>query len=82
MLLTIREAMGSARPDPDDRVRESEFDVMPMLRFQAARGVRPAISERALRVYGDSIRRLAETEADWWGSDILGTAVPVRDKRG
>jgi adenylate cyclase len=72
ILLTIREAMGSARPEPDDRVRESELDVLPMLRFQSARGVRPAISERALRVYGDSLRRLAETEADWWGSDILG----------
>jgi adenylate cyclase len=71
ILLTIREAMGSARPEPDDRVRESELDVLPMLRFQATSGVRPAISERALRVYGDSLRRVAETEADWWGSDIL-----------
>lgn len=72
VLLTIREAMGSARPEPDDRVRESELDVLPLLRFQTARGVRPAISERALRVYGDSLRKVAETEADWWGSDILG----------
>jgi adenylate cyclase len=70
-LRTIREAMGSARPEPDDRVRESELDVLPMLRFQMTRGVRPAVSERALRVYGDSLRRVAETEADWWGSDIL-----------
>ena len=72
VLLTIREAMGSARPEPDDRVRESELEVLPMLRFQNERGVRPAISERALRVYGDSLRRVAETEADWWASDILG----------
>jgi class 3 adenylate cyclase len=72
VLLTIREAMGFARPEPDDRVREGELEVVPMLRLQLAQGVRPTVSERALRVYGDSLRRLAETEADWWGSDILG----------
>lgn len=71
VLLTIREAMGSARPDVDDHVREIELGVVPMLQLQLGGGVRSAVMERALRVYGDSLRRLADTEADWWGSEIL-----------
>ena len=71
VLLTIREAMGSARPDVDDRVREIELGVVPMLQLQLRGGVRQPVMERALRVYGDSLRRLADTEADWWGSEIL-----------
>jgi adenylate cyclase len=34
-------------------------------------GVRPQIIERSLRAYGDSLRRMAEVEADWWYSDVI-----------
>ena len=27
--------------------------------------------DRALRVYGESMRRVAETESDWWRSEVL-----------
>ena len=71
ILLVVREAMGFAEPTPDDRVRESELRVIPMLEVEVAAGVRPALIERSLRVFGDNLRRIAQTEADWWRSEIL-----------
>jgi adenylate cyclase len=72
LVLTIREAMGFAEASPDDRVRESELAVVPQLQLQVEEGVRPQVIERSLRVHGDALRRLAETQAAWWSSDILG----------
>jgi adenylate cyclase len=63
--------MGFAEPQPDDRVRESELLVVPMLEVEVAAGVRPALIERSLRVFGTSLQRVAQTEADWWRSEIL-----------
>jgi adenylate cyclase len=71
ILTVVREAMGFAEPQPDDRVRESELLVVPMLEVEVEAGVRPALIERSLRVFGDSLRRVAQTEADWWRSEIL-----------
>jgi class 3 adenylate cyclase len=71
LLLVVREAMGSALPGPDDRVREVEMRVVPFLEIVLQAGVRPAMLDRTLRVGGDALRRLAETEADWWWTDIL-----------
>jgi adenylate cyclase len=73
----VREAMGFAAPSPDDRVRQDELGVLPLLEFQLRNGFRPTIVERALRVSGDSMRRVAETEADWFRSEILQ---PLLDK--
>jgi class 3 adenylate cyclase len=56
---------------PDDRVREDELRVLPLLELQASLGFRPASMERALRVYGDSLRRIAEAESEWWQSDFV-----------
>jgi class 3 adenylate cyclase len=71
LLVVVREAMGFAQADPDDRVRETELEVVPLLQAMLGEGVRVTVIERALRVYGDSLRRLAETEAGWWRSEIL-----------
>jgi adenylate cyclase len=71
LLTVIREAMGSAPPGPDDRVREDEMQVVPLLQLQHEKGFRPEVIERALRVYGDSIRRITETESDWWRSEVM-----------
>jgi adenylate cyclase len=71
LLLIVREAMGSALPDPDERVREAELKVVPFLEAVMTEGVRPALIERTIRVSGDGLRRLAETEADWWATEIL-----------
>jgi adenylate cyclase len=72
LLLIIRETMGSAQPTPSDRVRAGELDVVPLVALQVENGFRPAVIERSLRAYGDSLRRVADTEADWYGSEVLG----------
>ena len=71
LLMVIREAMGSAAPRSDDRVRVDEMLVVPMVQMQHQLGFRPEVIERALRVYGDSLRRVAETESDWWYSEVM-----------
>ncbi len=71
LLMTIREATGSAMPTPEDRVREDEMAVVPLLEFQLAHGFRPIALERSLRTTGDSLRRIAETGGDTWRSEVL-----------
>jgi adenylate cyclase len=71
LLMVIREATGSAQPAPTDHVRDDELRVVPLVELQLAQGFRPAIVERALRVFGESLRRIAETEGDWWHSELV-----------
>jgi adenylate cyclase len=56
---------------PQDRVREDELAVVPLIELQVAEGFRPIAIERGLRVMGDSLRRIAETEAEWFRSEIV-----------
>jgi adenylate cyclase len=70
LLLVVREAFGFAEPRPEDTVREDELSVVPMIELQLAKGLRPVVIERWLRVCGDSLRRIAETEAAWWNSEV------------
>jgi adenylate cyclase len=72
LLMVIREAIGSALPTPDDHMREDELAVLPVIALEIKNGFRPIVIERFLRVMGDSIRRIAETEADLWRSEVLG----------
>ena len=71
LVMVVREATGAALPSPDDRLREDELPVLPLIELQLANGFRPEVIERALRVYGESLRRVAETEADWWNTEIV-----------
>jgi adenylate cyclase len=78
LLMVIREVIGSAQPQPDDRVREDELLIVPFVEFAVGSGVGHRGIERLLRVYGDSLRRMAETEADWWHTElmpVLGTDI-------
>ena len=70
LLLVVREAMGFAQADPDDAMREDELQLVPLIRLQLTRGFDPAVSERWLRVYGDALRRITETETQWWRTQI------------
>ena len=72
LLLVIREAMGFAQPDPDDRVRADEMEVVPFIALQYGYGFRPIVIERWIRTYGDSLGRIADTEADWYRTEVLG----------
>src|SRR5688572_27068156 len=84
LLFAIREATGSAHPEPDDRLRENELEVIPAIELSLANSIRPASIERNLRVMGEGLRRMAEVEADWWMTDVIqpvfaagGTAADV-----
>jgi adenylate cyclase len=70
LLLVVREAMGLAQAEADDQVREDELEVVPLIQLQLSKGFDPPVIERWLRVYGDTLRRIAETEADWWRNQL------------
>jgi adenylate cyclase len=70
LLLGLRDVVGGTNAGPNDRVRDDELSIVPLVQFQLAQGFRPIAIERALRVYGDSLRRIAESEAEWWRSEI------------
>ena len=68
--MVVREAFGFAEPRPEDTLHDNELSVVPLLQLQLSKGFRPVVIERWLRVYGDSLRRIAEAEAAWWNSEI------------
>jgi adenylate cyclase len=70
LLMVVREAIGFALPTPDDFVRDDELQVAPAIELQLSKGFSAVVIERWLRVYGESLRRIAETEADWWHSEV------------
>jgi adenylate cyclase len=70
LLGVVREAFGFAEPGPEDHVHDNELSVVPLLQLQLSEGFRPVVIERWLRVYGDSLRRIAEAEAAWWNSEV------------
>jgi len=70
LLKAVRAAVGFAEPGPEDRVREDELKVVRAIELQLANGVRPLVIEQWLRVCGDSLRRIAETESYWWRTDV------------
>jgi hypothetical protein len=71
LLMVIREAVGFAEPQPEDRLRENELQIVPLVEAQISEGFRLTVIERWLRVYGDSLRRIAETEVDWWHTEVV-----------
>lgn len=74
LLAVMREAIGSAQPDPGDHVREDELKIVPFLEAQVRLGFRTVAIERLLRVTGESLRRVAEQEADWWRTEVIEPA--------
>jgi adenylate cyclase len=71
LLLVIREAMGFAPGAAADRMRPDELAVVPFLEFMVSNRFRHSAIERAVRVMGDSLRRIADAEADWYNSEVL-----------
>jgi adenylate cyclase len=70
LLMVVREAVGFAEPRPEDHVHDNELSVVPTIQLQLSEGFRPVAIERWLRVYGDGLRRIAETETAWWNSEV------------
>ncbi len=75
LLVLIREAIGSAIPGPDDLMREDELQVVPFIGVMIEMRFREQSIRRGLRVMGESLRRMAETEADTWRSDVQGPVI-------
>ena len=71
-VMVIREAMGSAVPDPDDLVREDELAVVPLLELAAAEGFSLTATEKVIRVMGDCMRRVTEAQGRWWQTEVAG----------
>jgi adenylate cyclase len=71
LVMLIREAAGGAVPQPDDRMREDEIEVVRYIQVELEMGYRPESIGRSLRVLGDSLRRAATTESDAWRTDIM-----------
>jgi adenylate cyclase len=96
LLMVIREAIGSAVPDPTDKVREIELAIVPHIEAELAIGYPPEVIARSLRTMGDSLRRyvLADAAAidayviepvakrsSATGSDISDAAVAATERR-
>jgi adenylate cyclase len=75
LLVTVREALGLAVPEPDDRLREDEQAILPFLQIQLESGFHQTSIERLLRVSGDALRRIAEQEAAWWQAEVIEPAI-------
>jgi adenylate cyclase len=71
LLTVVREAFGFAEPRPEDPVHQNELKVVPAIELQLSKGFRPVVIEGWLRVCGDSLRRIAATETDWWHSEVV-----------
>ncbi len=71
LLGLVRETTGAPPPKPTDHIREDELPVVEWLAVQAANGFRTAATAGLLRAVGDSLRRIAESEAEWWRSEVI-----------
>jgi len=72
LLLSIRETIGAAPPKATDRLRHDELPIVEWLSLQLANGFRSTAAASLLRAMGDSLRRIAESEAEWWRSEVVG----------
>jgi adenylate cyclase len=75
LLVLIREAAGSAAPLPDDWIRDEEMPYARFIEAQIEAGFSAAGIEQLLRVQGDSLRRMAETETAWWRAEVIAPAM-------
>lgn len=71
LLMLIREAAGSPAPHPDDWIREEELPYAEFIEAQVEAGFSPAATEQLLRVQGEGLRRMAETETAWWNAGVM-----------
>jgi adenylate cyclase len=71
LLKVVRDAVGFAEPRPEEHVREDELSVVPVIELQFSSGFRPVVIERWLRVCADNLRRIAETETDWYRTEVV-----------
>jgi adenylate cyclase len=71
LLSLVREATGLGAARAEDRLRDDELPVVTFVELQVRLGFKPVSIERLLRAMGDSLRKIAESEAQWWRSEVL-----------
>jgi len=59
------------------RERIHEAGGRPAVEFQLSKEFRPVVIERWLRVCGDSLRRITETETAWWHNEVMTPLLEV-----
>jgi hypothetical protein len=64
------EATGFAPPEPEEPVREDDLELLPAIQAALAAGIDEDATVRALRVFGDSLRRIAETQNQLFHSKV------------
>jgi class 3 adenylate cyclase len=62
-------------PRPDDLMRDAELVYADLIEVGADAGFRPAALEQMVRTQADSLRRVAETEAVLWQSEVIDAGV-------
>jgi adenylate cyclase len=75
LLMFIREASGSVAARPDDRVRDEELPLVELLETGVRSGFRPAAAQQLIRAQSEGTRRIAETEASTWQSEVIEPAI-------
>ena len=72
LVLSVRETIGGTPPKGTDRLRQDELPIIEWIALQHANGFRPAAIGSLLWAMGDSLRRMAESEAEWWRTEVIG----------
>ncbi|MGH2554640.1 MAG: adenylate/guanylate cyclase domain-containing protein [Actinomycetota bacterium] len=70
LIQALYEAIGLAPPDPADRARQGDRELVSLIQTFVAGGAREEPTLRLLRVYADSLRRIAKAEAELYESEI------------
>ena len=76
LLAAIRESNGYATPSPDVRRRVDELASIELVKTSIAAGASPDALERQVRVWGESIRRIADADSSFWHEQV---EVPLLD---
>jgi len=71
LALVIRDALGLDPASATDRLRDDELAILRFVATQVALGFSATSIERLLRATGESLRKIAESEAEWWRAEVL-----------
>jgi adenylate cyclase len=75
LLAVLRELSGWGPFDAASGLRADEAEVLPWLETQIRLGFRLVAIERMLRAMKDTLRRLAEAEAEWFRSEVANPLI-------
>jgi adenylate cyclase len=70
LVQSLQEALGFAPPDPQDRARGGDRELVGLVRMLLVAGATQASALGVVRVHADSLRRVAKAEAELYESEI------------